>query len=312
MFVSIGLRFKVEVEALNMAESVGNYARHRTAPVVVVEYEDGKVRSYRITMAPAVSGQSIAYGYMAALVKLALERGLPLSNQAKEYEKVGGFFKRADDASLSYDDRVKTCVVEDITGFMVAQGVSGQRGVMLRRTSPVMFSYLVPDGTSARGVVMPQLHVRYNLLNPEQQIPFQVEAGTAIYTHGVAIDVERIGRLQGGYVQDRKARVELAFDALKFLYGGLLFGAKKARYLPIFEPLGGVAAVSEKPFVVTPPRFRDYVQENVMRAERHISKVSIYCFDNEGITTCGASSTKTQNLEELIDKVKEEVLEKLK
>jgi CRISPR-associated protein Csa2 len=312
MFVSIGLRFKVEVEALNMAESVGNYARHRTAPVVVVEYEDGKVRSYRITMAPAVSGQSIAYGYMAALVKLALERGLPLSNQAKEYEKIGGFFKRADDANLSYDDRVKTCVVEDITGFMVAQGVSGQRGVMLRRTSPVMFSYLVPDGTSARGVVMPQLHVRYNLLNPEQQIPFQVEAGTAIYTHGVAIDVERIGRLQDGYVQDRKARVELAFDALKFLYGGLLFGAKKARYLPIFEPLGGVAAVSEKPFVVTPPRFRDYVQENVKRAERHISKVSIYCFDNEGITTCGASSTKTQNLEELIDKVKEEVLKTLK
>lgn len=336
MFVSIGLRFKVEVEALNMAESVGNYARHRTAPVVVVEYEDGKVRSYRITMAPAVSGQSIAYGYMAALVKLALERGLPLSNQAKEYEKIGGFFKRADDTKLSYDDRVKTCVVEDITGFMVAQGVSGQtrqrkadktpqshtlevaqgesdqKGVMLRRTSPVMFSYLVPDGTSARGVVMPQLHVRYNLLNPEQQIPFQVEAGTAIYTHGVAIDVERIGRLQAGYVQDRKARVELAFDALKFLYGGLLFGAKKARYLPIFEPLGGVAAVSEKPFVVTPPRFRDYVQENVKRAERHISKVSIYCFDNEGITTCGASSTKTQNLEELIDKVKEEVLKTLK
>jgi CRISPR/Cas system-associated protein Cas7 (RAMP superfamily) len=28
MFVSFGFRFRVEVEALNMAETVGNYARH--------------------------------------------------------------------------------------------------------------------------------------------------------------------------------------------------------------------------------------------------------------------------------------------
>jgi len=195
MFVSIGLRFRAEVEALNMAESVGNYARHRLAPIILVRRgEDGSIKEYKVTMAPAVSGQSIAYGYMAALVKLALERGLPVSDQAKNYENIGGFFKRADDARLSYDDRVKTCVIEDLTGFMAA----GEGNVAVRRTSPVMFSYLVPDGTTVRGVVMPQLHVRYNLQNPEQQVPFQIEAGTAVYVHGVAIDVDRIGRLSDG------------------------------------------------------------------------------------------------------------------
>lgn len=312
MFVSFGFRFKAEVEALNMAESVGNYARHRTAPIVMVELQDGRVKEYRVTMAPAVSGQSIAYGYMSALVRLAAERGLPLSEQAKRYEEIGGFFKRADDTRLSHDDRVKTCVVEDLTGFMVAQEGSAGRGVMLRRTSPVMFSYMVPDATSARGVVMPQLHVRYNLKDPEQQRPYQIEAGTAIYIHGVAIDIERMGKLTEGYVPDRLRRVELAFDALKLLYSGLIFGAKKARYLPIFEPLGGVASISDKPFVVTPPRFRDYAAENLQRASK-MGQVEIYCFDSEGITTCGAGgSKKAPNLETLIDEVKNAVLQKLK
>ena len=322
MFVSFGLRFRAEVEALNLAESVGNYARHRLAPIILVRKgDDGSIKEYKVTMAPAVSGQSVAYGYMAALVQLALERKLPVSDQAKNYEKIGGFFKRADDANLQYDDRVKTCVVEDLTGFMVAKEGGQQRGVMIRRTSPVMFSYLVPDGTSGRGVVMPQLHVRYNLQDPNAQRPFQVEAGTAVYIQGIAIDVDRIGKLSdGGYVQDREKRVELAFDALKLLYGGLLFGAKKARYNPILEPLGGIASVSDKQFVVSPPRFEDYVGFNVKRAAKYLGKVSLFCFDREGITSCGKVAaqqngprvTRVDTLEELIDAVKVEVLNQLK
>jgi len=312
MFVSIGLRFRAEVEALNMAESVGNYARHRLAPIILIRRgEDGSIKEYKVTMAPAVSGQSIAYGYMAALVKLALERNLPVSDQAKNYENIGGFFKRADDVKLPHDERVRTCIIEDLTGFMAA----GEGNVAVRRTSPVMFSYLVPDGTTVRGVVMPQLHVRYNLQNTEQQVPFQIEAGTAVYVHGVAIDVDRIGRLSdGSYVSDRAKRVEAAFDALKLLYGGLLFGAKKARYLPIFEALGGVAAVSDKHFTVSPPRFYDYVAYNAERAKKHIGKVSLYCFDREGITSCGkAEGVKAAStLEELIDLVKGEALARLK
>jgi CRISPR-associated protein Csa2 len=266
MYVSIGLRFRVEVEALNMAESVGNYARHRTAPVLTIERgSNGEIKSYKITMAPSVSGQSIAFGYMSALVALAPRNQLPVCDECANYQKLGGFFKRADEPKIAHDDRVKGCVVEDLTGFMATQerGQGGAKGSVVRRTSPVMFSYFVPDTNSARGIVMPQLHVRYNLQNPEQQIPFQTEAGTAIYIHGVAIDVDRIGRLEeGDYVSDRKKRVELAFDALKALYGGLMYGAKKARYLPIIEHLGGVAAVaSPLPFNVTPPRFGDYVAE---------------------------------------------------
>jgi CRISPR-associated protein Csa2 len=318
MFVSFGFRFRVEVEALNMAETVGNYARHRAAPILIqVRDEEGRLKEYRITMAPAVSGQSVAFGYMSALVKLAEQRGLPVCDECRSYEHLGGFFKRADRVDVGYDERIKTCVVEDLTGFMATkERGEGGKGAVIRRTSPVMFSYMVPDATSARGVLMPQLHVRYNLKNPEKQVPYQIEAGTAVYIHGVAIDVERIGRLEDGrYIdaKDRLMRVELALDALKALYGGLLFGAKKARYLPVIEALGGIAAVSHPmPFVVSPPRLGDYVGENVNRARKFgAGSIKLFCFDREGVTSCGKQDgvEAADSLEDLVDKVKAAVVE---
>jgi len=321
MFVSFGFRFRVEVEALNMAETVGNYARHRAAPILIqVRDEEGRLMEYRITMAPAVSGQSVAFGYMSALVKLAEQRRLPVCEECRSYEHLGGFFKRADRVDVGYDERIKSCVVEDITGFMATkERGEGGKGAVIRRTSPVMFSYIVPDATSARGVLMPQLHVRYNLKNPDKQVPYQVEAGTAVYIHGVAIDVERIGRLEDGrYIdaKDRLMRVELALDALKALYGGLLFGAKKARYLPVIEALGGIAAVSHPmPFMVSPPRLGDYVGENVNRARKFgAGSIKLFCFDKEGVTGCGKQDgvEAADSLEDLVDKVKIAVVEMLK
>ncbi len=44
VFVSFGFRFRVNVEAMNMVESVGNYSRHRVAPIIRRIEEDGKVR----------------------------------------------------------------------------------------------------------------------------------------------------------------------------------------------------------------------------------------------------------------------------
>jgi len=321
MFVSFGFRFRVEVEALNMAEAVGNYARHRVAPVLIQERDEaGRLKGYRIPPAPAVSGQSVAFGYMSALVKLAEQRKLPVCEECRSYEHLGGFFKRADRVDVGYDERIKTCVVEDITGFMATkERAEGGKGAVIRRTSPVMFSYMVPDATSARGVLMPQLHVRYNLENPDKQVPYQVEAGTAVYIHGVAIDVERIGRLEDGKhidTKDRLGHIELALDALKALYGGLLFGAKKARYLPVIEALGGIAAVSHPmPFVVSPPRLGDYVGENINRAGKFgAGSIKLFCFDKEGVTGCGkqGGAEAADSLEDLVDKVKAAVAEMLK
>jgi len=240
VFASIAFRFRVEVEALNMVEALGAYTRHRTASVFK-RVKHGSTVAYRLVIAPAVSGQSIANGYQRTLVELAVRDGLPVCDQCRRYESVGGFIKHATESKADHDSLIQGCVVEDLTGFLVPEA-----GV--RRTSPVMFSYLVPDTESAKAVLESQFHVRYNFETMEHN-PFNIESGTAVYMLTVNIDVDRIGRRSDGKtVPDRDKRVELAFKALAALIEGLGFGAKKARYLPVGDTARGPTQRSDPSF----------------------------------------------------------------
>ena len=271
MFASIAFRFRVEVEALNMVEALGAYTRHRTASVLK-RVRRGNQTAYKLLVAPAVSGQSIANGYQRVLVELASRAGLPVCDQCRRYESVGGFIKHATESKADHDSLVENCVVEDLTGFLVPK-------VGVRRTSPVMFSYLVPDTESAKAVLESQFHVRYNFETMEHN-PFNVESGTAVYMLMVGVDVDRIGKKSDGKVlANRDKRIELAFKALAALVEGLNFGAKKARYLPVVEVLGGVGAVSDPiPFTVSPPRVYpdgdNYLSRTIARASKYVEALS--------------------------------------
>jgi len=271
VFASIAFRFRVEVEALNMVEALGAYTRHRTASVLK-RVRRGNQTVYKLLVAPAVSGQSIANGYQRVLVELASRAQLPVCDQCRRYESIGGFIKHATESKADHDSLIENCVVEDLTGFLVPEA-----GV--RRTSPVMFSYLVPDTESAKAVLESQFHVRYNFETMEHN-PFNVESGTAVYMLMVDIDVDRVGKKRDGSVlADRDGRIELAFKALAALIEGLNFGAKKARYLPIVEVLGGVGAVSDPiPFTVSPPRVYpdgdNYLSRTIARASKYVEALS--------------------------------------
>ncbi len=272
VFVSIGLRARVEVEALNMVEALGAYTRHRTVSVMKRLSRDGKV-GYKLMVVPAVSGQSIANGYHRAIVELAKLAKLPVCDECEKYEVRGGFDKRST-AKLPHDERINTCVVEDITGFLAPEA-----GV--RRTSPVSFSYLVPDLESAKAALDPQFHVKYNFETGEHA-PFNIESGTAIYMLMITMDIDKIGRLSNGsYVENRCKRIEIALKALEVLIEGFTYGAKKSRYLPLTEILGGIAAISHPiPFVVSAPRiYRDgdnYISETLNRAKAYLSALKNY------------------------------------
>ncbi|MEM1718256.1 MAG: type I-A CRISPR-associated protein Cas7/Csa2, partial [Thermosphaera sp.] len=56
MFLSIGVRFIANIEALNMAETIGNLSKHRKAPIIVPTRE-----GYRVLYVPAISGESFAH-----------------------------------------------------------------------------------------------------------------------------------------------------------------------------------------------------------------------------------------------------------
>lgn len=304
-FVSIGLRLRVEVEALNMVEALGAYTRHRTVSVFKRLSRDGKA-IYRILIVPAISGQSIANGYHRAIVDLSKLMKIPVCPECQNYEKRGGFDKRST-ANITHDDRVQECAVEDLTGFLAPEAGT-------RRTSPVSFSYMVPDVESARAALDPQFHVKYNFEEKRHQ-PFNIESGSAIYMLSINVDVSRIGRLEslksGIYVKDRSKRVELAFKALSVLIEGLNFGAKKSRYLPINEVIGGIAAISNPlPFVVSAPRvYRDghnYIEETIIRAENYLKVLSdedygeiieLIVMDKENLTKPNAKTVTITTVE---------------
>jgi len=285
--VSIGLRLRVEVEALNMVEALGAYNRHRTVSLLKSVTKNGR-KGYRLVIAPAISSQSIANGYHRVLVELANKLRLPVCDECKSYELRGGFTKRTTTKEINHDERLKTCVVEDLTGFLAPDA-------NVRRTSPVSFSYMVPDVESAKTALDSQFHVRYDFTTREHA-PFTIESGTAIYMLSISVDFDRIGRYENGeYVENREKRIELALKGLAVLIEGLNYGAKKARYLPINEVVGGIAAVSHPmPFAVSPPRVyrdgRNYIVETIERAKHYITvlqdlnqQIKLYYLDKERV-----------------------------
>jgi CRISPR-associated protein Csa2 len=318
----MSLRLRVEVEALNMVEAMGAYSRHRTVSLLKPR-GDGK--GYRLVIAPAVSGQAIAYGYMKTLVALALQKNLPVCDQCRGYEVKGGFVKHGTDTSGDEETIVRNCIVEDVTGFMIAQARAG-----VRRTSAIQLSYMVPDIDFSEAAIEPQFHVRAAKPGEKPQ-PFQVEAGTAIYVLGIALDIDKIGVVADKdgkpkpVVANRLDRVKTAIQAIAGLVEGLMFGAKKARYLPIQEVVGAIAAVSHPvPFMVTPARVsRDgnYITKTISRTENFVKLfsdvgewVKLFYMDREGVVQEVKPSTvevtKVDSVSELVAKVLEVVEQK--
>lgn len=286
MYVSIGIRARIEAGALNMVETLGAEIRHRTVTVIKKFQKDGKVR-YKAIPAPAVSGQALANAYSRAIVELALRRGLPLTDQSKKYQEIGGFIKFGDltrekdvrnvfgvsNPKEVYNKVVEQCVVADLTGFLIP-------GANARKTSPVSFSFMVPDVDSVVPSIDPQFHVRYNF-ETNKHSPFTEETSSAMYMLHVGIDVNKIGvRADGKPLNDRLERIEVAFDALLVLLEGQIFGAKRSRHTPVFQIYTALAAVSQPmPFSVSAPRLgKDYnfIEDTVKRASKYVEVLKAY------------------------------------
>ena len=140
VFFSLAARILMNVEALNMVESVGNYIRHRRAPIVVP-----RNGGFMLRFAPVISGESIAHAYQEILAEISLKTGLPVCDNCK----IGHFIKHADESVFEKWAQgkrgfelekaiVENCVVEDIGGFMFA----GTEPV--KRTSRFQVGYMVP------------------------------------------------------------------------------------------------------------------------------------------------------------------------
>lgn len=297
IFLSIRGRVTINVEALNMTESVGNYVKHRRVPVVV--REDG---GYAVYFVPSISGESIAHGFQEVLAETAsnsspkiptcklCEKGIFLksSNEAIFKESFGMEKVPEDDYELE-KVILENCVVEDVGGFLYAYG---ERNV--KRTSNFYVGYMIPVSEAIRNVVIePQLQTRYALGTPfvrgrreeRGQMIYYVELSSAPYTFSFDLDTKYIGKTTfvidkpRSEVENRIQRIEVVLDALQKFLMELMFGAKKSRFLPIVDWESIVLAVSDDVWTVPSPFTLNYIEKAFKKREKVNYNTSLHVYD---------------------------------
>lgn len=280
MFVSIRGRVLLNVEALNMTESVGNYVKHRRVPVIL---PDGGYTTYFV---PAVSGESIAHGFQVVLAEIAKNNGLPVCKLCEKgiflKSTNNAVFKEAfgKDAPNNEQELEKSvlndCLVEDIGGFLYAEKMN------VKRTSNFFTGYMIPVRETLESVVIePQLHSRYALGTPfvqqQGQMIYYVELSSAVYTFSFDFDSKFVGKTTFSYqnagkevVNDRKKRIEVTIDAIKKFLIEFCFGAKKTRFMPVIDWESLVIAVSNDTWTIPSPFSKNYIEN----ANKKLGKVN--------------------------------------
>lgn len=278
MYLSVSLRYLVNVESLNGVESVGNISRHRVAPMVVPT--DGG--NYAIKYVPAISGESIAHAYQCLIVDEAKKEKVSVGKYSSDC-----IFLKFTDNDIMNDEGINVSknaretevqvmlkdVVADIGGFLYAG-----KDVQVKRPSVFQVSYMVPayDSGAETAALESQFHVRMSPTNTDKQIPFNVEVGSALYTLTFNLDLDRISvpfspgdKVKGEeeLAKQKTKRVEIAKRAVYRLLENLDFGAKKSRFNPVFQVVDGVAVSSDKPFSATPGVLSSYISETVKRVK---------------------------------------------
>jgi len=303
VFFSFRGRVYVNVEALNMVESIGNYVKHRRVPVVVPE-------SYITYMVPAISGESIAHGYQYVLAQKAVEEGLPVCRLCR----AGIFLKSTNTdvfryafgaSSLPATEKdlekaiVANCIVEDVGGFLYAAEERGAKVKNLKRTSNFSVGYMIPVAEAlVNTVVEPQLHTRYALGTKfvkrdeaRGQMIYYVEIASAPYVFSFDLDTRYIGRstflveTAGEPLVDEEEIIKrrlVALDAFAEFMIEMMFGAKKTRFLPVIEWESFIAAVSDGTWTVPSPFTNKYIENAEKKLEKYSKNTKLYIYRRDG------------------------------
>jgi len=335
MFVSVRGRVLINVEALNMTESVGNYVKHRRVPVIL------PTGGYTAFFVPAISGESIAHGFQSVLANIGVRKGIPVCKLCSK----GIFLKSTTEEVLKESFNLKGvpknehdiekiivagCLVEDVGGFLYAPRGGGQQ---VKRTSNFATGYMIPVREALESTVIePQLHTRYALgtkyvrRDQRGQMIYYVELSSSVYTFSLDIDTRYIGRatydiehVGEELVNNRKERIEATLEAFKVFLTEMLFGAKRTRFLPVVEWESLVIAVSDDVWTVLSPNAANYAWETIRKLDKTGvgNKVRLFIYINPDILgeTTEYIRKKTNELietmKQIIEEWKRNVKEKL-
>ena len=336
VYLSLAARILVNVEALNMVESVGNVTRHRRATFIVPRDSGGYVK----VEAPAISGETIAHAYQELLAYLALKTYPSGKAPLCQWCARGEFIKSADQKHtipggedikdpIEFEKFViKSCLVEDIGGFLRAERPPS------KRTSRFSVGYMIPTyDTIEHTVLESQFHARHvptEALKEEArerraaaQMIYYVETGSAVYGFNFNIDLGTIGHSSLEKVEkvvddnDYANRVKIALDALYLLLTNADFGAKRTRFLPFIEIRSALAAISRPvQFNVLPPSRPTFIKDTAeklqifkkMVDDLGISEdVTLIAFSEEEAVEIPSGIESVGSIDELMKRVYEKV-----
>lgn len=359
VFISLGIRMLVNIEALNMVESVGNVVRHRTVPMVIRK----PTGEYIMRWVPAISGECLAHAYQSYLAEVASKKGLKVCYWCRKNEFIKHFdlkFYKGTSGSISYSDEekelfkyteykreqfnidvikdieekiVKSCVVEDVGGFLTVQGPT-------KRTSRFYVSYAVPTyDTVEKGIVAldhqfmvrhaPEAEVRRPKgVEAPAQAPYYPQIGSALYAwiFNLELDGISVSSVSGEKIlSDQKVakRKEASLDALAEMLDNRIFGAKLTRFTPFIDYEVLLAAISKGiRFTVSSPTLplKQFIKETVDRLERAKTstgsevKVVLWCKEEtvekavREVVGKEVRVLRTSSVRDLVNEIKKEVL----
>ena len=269
-FLTFAVKLQLNVHDLNNETVAGNVSDIR-----IMEFLDENGQRQE---APAVSGRMLKHWHYEGMKHLILNNSytaIPLCDGCKAGEPIRpGEIRDGNltQVAKSEQEAITACTVCDSHGYLIAkrEAAAGEGGISARRSSRVMFSWLMPilgiDTTSKQVI-----HNRVSS-DPEFMMPFNKSYASGIYAFVSALDVDRIGLVEMNLGNDnpyavddnngRKDRIKVAIEAYRFMLSGQI-GASLSHAVPHGNPIEILVAYSETgplPFPVS-PMYSDYISK---------------------------------------------------
>lgn len=324
-FLTFAVKTQLNVHDLNNEAVAGNVTDIRIMDFL----DENGVRQE----APAVSGRMLKHWHYESMRQLGLKQGLPFCDSCKVGEPVRP--AKLENNILSHKNAIaegqvsviQKCAICDIHGYLAAIAGGGRRGgrteeseeeqegVSERRSSRVMFSWLMP----VLGSEFPSKQVIHSRVKSGidfddkkliSQMPFNKSYASGIYGFVSALDIDRIGLVESNlgstnpYAVDdnvRKNRIKVAIEAYRLMLSGQI-GASLSHAIPHQNPIEILVAYSENsplPFPVS-PMYSDYISKTTGLMPQN---ATILYWGNNAPAGITKKNTINEIFDELLNKV---------
>ena len=315
-FLTFAVKGQLNVHDLNNETGAGNVTDIR-----IMEFLDEK--GNRIE-APAVSGRMLKHWHYEAMRSLILNgeySSVPLCDGCRMGEPIRPGMINENHSLVQVakteDSAIKDCSICDIHGYLIAQGAQeeGEAGVSSRRSSRVMFSWLMPELNTeftSKQVIHTRVSQQATMAEGEgaAQMIFNKSYASGIYAFVSAFDIDRIGLVElnlgnpNPYAigeNERKERIKVAIEAYRYLISGQM-GASLSHAIPHWNPIEMLVIYSEQgplPFPVS-PMYSDYIEKTL--GNTPAGSIVLY-WGNENPDGVNVKNTINEIFEEVLAKI---------